>query len=59
MNEIILDEFTFLVVETDIKGVITFTNDSFCKLTGYALDDLIGQLHSLIRHADVPKTVFQ
>ncbi|MDX9742362.1 MAG: PAS domain S-box protein, partial [Arcobacteraceae bacterium] len=42
MNETILDEFAFLVSETDEKGVITFANDDFCKIAGYTIDELVG-----------------
>ena len=34
-GEIVLDEYAFLVSETDSKGVITFANDDFCKIAGY------------------------
>ena len=47
-----------LVSSTDIKGKITFVNDEFCEIAGYAREDLLGQPHNLIRHPDVPPAVF-
>jgi PAS domain S-box-containing protein len=38
--------------------VITYANDVFLRVSGYALDELIGQPHNLIRHPDMPKAVF-
>ena len=58
-KEIVLDEFAFLVSETDLKGVITFANDDFCKIAGYGLDEIIGQPHNIIRHKDMPKAAFK
>ena len=47
-----------LVSSTDVKGRITFVNDVFCEVAGYARDALIGAPHNLIRHPDVPPAVF-
>jgi aerotaxis receptor len=59
MNETILDEFAFLVSETDEKGIITFANDDFCKIAGYSIDELVGQPHNMVRHRDMPKAAFK
>ena len=42
---------------TDLQGNITYANDLFCTLTGFAREELIGQPHSIVRHPDVPKAV--
>ena len=34
-KEIVLNDYTFLVSETDEKGNIIFANDDFCKVAGY------------------------
>lgn len=57
-KEIILDDFAFLVSETNEKGIIRFANDNFCKIAGYELDELEGKPHNLIRHPDMPKAAF-
>jgi aerotaxis receptor len=54
-----LDDYAFLVSETDAKGIITFANDDFCKIAGWELDDLVGQPHNCVRHPDMPKVAFK
>ena len=46
-KEIVLDDYAFLVSETDEKGIIVFANDAFCKIAGYGIDELIGKPHIL------------
>ena len=58
-KEIVLNDYTFLVSETDEKGNIIFANDDFCKVAGYHIDELIGQPHNIIRHKDMPKVAFK
>ena len=48
-----------IISRTDLKGVITFANKAFCKLSGYEKEELIGQPHSIIRHPDMPREVFR
>ena len=55
----ILDDFAFLVSETDEKGNILFANDDFCKLAEYTVDELIGKPHNIVRHKDMPKAAFK
>jgi len=58
-KEIILDEFAFLVSETNEKGIITFASDDFCEIAGYSVEELIGKPHNLVRHPDMPKAAFK
>ena len=58
-NEILLEETVLLVSETDAKGVIVYADDSFVQYSEYTLDELIGQHHNIIRHADMPKEAFK
>ena len=58
-GEIVLDEYAFLVSETDAKGIIKFANDDFCKVAGYSLEELIDQPHNIVRHKDMPKAAFK
>lgn len=48
-----------VISTTDLQGNITYANDLFCKLTGYAREELIGQPHSIVRHPAVPKEVYK
>ena len=47
-----------IVSKTNEKGVITFVNDEFCKISGFSKKELIGSNHNIIRHPDVPKETF-
>lgn len=48
-----------VISTTDLQGNITYANDLFCRLTGYAREELIGQPHSIVRHPAVPKAVYK
>ncbi len=58
-KEIVLNDFAFLVSETDEKGIITFASDHFCEIAGYTIDELLGKPHNIIRHPDMPKSAFK
>ncbi|KAB7890302.1 PAS domain-containing protein [Poseidonibacter ostreae] len=58
-QETVLDDYSFLVSETDTKGTILFANNDFCKIAGYTLEELIGKPHSMVRHKDMPKKAFK
>lgn len=44
---------------TDRRGVILTGNDVFVRVSGYALDELVGKPHNIIRHPDMPRAVFR
>lgn len=48
-----------IVSKTDTKGRLTYVNDVFLSVSGFAEAELIGQPHSLIRHPDMPRCVFK
>lgn len=58
-KEKILDDYAFLVSETDEKGVIRFANRDFCTIAEYEIDELIGKPHNVVRHKDMPKVAFK
>ena len=45
--------------KTDLKGIITHASDAFCEISGYSREELIGSPHNIIRHPDMPKTLFK
>ena len=49
----------FIVSKTDLKGQITYVNKIFMEMSEYSEEELLGQPHSIIRHKDMPKAVFQ
>jgi methyl-accepting chemotaxis protein len=58
-QEIVLSPGTEIVSRTDPKGVITFVNDDFLRISGFELDELIGSAHNIVRHPDMPPEAFQ
>lgn len=64
-NPTIIDqEVTFspdeeLVSVTDLRGVITYVNDVFCRVSGYSREELMRKNHNIVRHPDMPKTAFK
>lgn len=58
-KEKILDDYAFLVSETDEKGVIRFANKDFCTIAEYEIEELIGKPHNVVRHKDMPKVAFK
>ena len=48
-----------IVSKADTSGIITYANDAFLEITGYTREELIGRPHSIVRHPDEPKEIFQ
>lgn len=48
-----------IVSKADHNGFITYTNDAFLEISGHTKEELIGRPHSIVRHPDTPKEVFQ
>ena len=47
-----------IVSKTDLRGVITYANDVFLRISRYELDEVLGRPHNLIRHPEMPRAVF-
>ncbi|HYF74289.1 MAG TPA: PAS domain-containing protein [Nocardioides sp.] len=48
-----------IVSKTDTKGVITYANDVFLRVSALPEPDVVGRPHNLIRHPDMPRAVFK
>ncbi len=48
-----------IVSRTDLEGVLTHVNDAFVEISGYTVDELIGQPQSILRHPDMPKAAYK
>jgi diguanylate cyclase (GGDEF)-like protein/PAS domain S-box-containing protein len=44
---------------TNTKGIITSVSKAFCQISGYTKEELIGQSHSLLRHPDMPNSLYE
>ncbi|MGE5466011.1 MAG: methyl-accepting chemotaxis protein [Ignavibacteria bacterium] len=49
----------YIVSRTDLKGIITYANDTFIETSGFSRDELIGKNHNLVRHPDMPAAGFK
>lgn len=49
----------FLVSKTDPKGRILYCNQEFISISGYTEKELLGKPHSIVRHPDMPRTIFR
>ncbi|MCW7495046.1 methyl-accepting chemotaxis protein [Leptospira levettii] len=58
-HEVEFQEGTKITSKTDLKGIITYVNEDFLKISGYTQEELIGQPHNLIRHPDMPGEAFR
>ncbi len=47
-----------IISRTDLHGRITYANETFCAISGYEEHELIGKPHSIVRHPDMPSSVF-
>ena len=57
-NEYALTESDSIVSKTDLKGVITYINQDFLRISGFSSQELIGSPHNIVRHPDMPAEAF-
>ena len=52
-------EDELIISRTDLNGVITYVNETFCDISGYEMDELICKPHNIVRHPDMPAIAFK
>ena len=57
--ERVMRENDFIVSTTDLKGRITYGNRIFIEFSGYSEKELLGTQHNIVRHPDMPRSVFK
>ena len=57
-KEQLFGESEELVSSTDLKGSITYANETFCNIAQFSSDELVGKNHNMVRHPDVPPAAF-
>ncbi|WP_338138010.1 methyl-accepting chemotaxis protein, partial [Comamonas aquatica] len=58
-EEFLVPESELLMSTTDRTGRITHCNAAFTHVSGYAMDELMGQPHNIVRHPDMPRDAFK
>ncbi|RUM63274.1 MAG: chemotaxis protein [Sulfurospirillum sp.] len=56
--ETIVPHDELIISRTDLSGVITYVNETFAEISGYKPEELIGKPHNIVRHPDMPKSVY-
>ncbi|MFO0416491.1 MAG: PAS domain-containing protein [Pseudomonadota bacterium] len=54
-----LAEEDIIVSKTDPTGRITYVNQTLLDISDFTEQDLIGQQHSIVRHPQMPRSVFK
>ena len=52
-------EETVIISTTDLKGIITYANNDFIRISGFSNEELLGKNHNIVRHPDMPPEAFQ
>lgn len=58
-SEIILEKDEKIFSKTDLNGVIIECNDYFQEISGWSEKELVNSPHNIIRHPDMPKSIFR
>ena len=54
----ILDE-NIISFSVDTRGIINYASEAFCEISGYTIEELIGKTHNIIKHPDMPSSIFK
>ncbi|MGZ5052570.1 MAG: methyl-accepting chemotaxis protein [Methylobacter sp.] len=54
-----LSDTDSIVTKTNLKGIITYANEDFIQISGFAKEELIGASHNIVRHPDMPVELFE
>jgi len=58
-RERLFNKEDLIVSKTDLQGRITYANKLFIDLAGYDEGELLGRPHAIVRHPDMPRSVFK
>jgi aerotaxis receptor len=57
-KEVKLDKDAVIISTTDLKGQITYVNRDFVRISGFELNELVGESHNIVRHPDMPPAAY-
>jgi len=58
-REVFLPDDQLIVTKTDLKGRITYANQTFLAFCGYTKKQVLGAPHNIVRHPHMPRCVFK
>ncbi|MFK5950800.1 MAG: methyl-accepting chemotaxis protein, partial [Methylococcales bacterium] len=58
-HEVTMNKGDILVTRTNLKGIITYANQSFIDISGFTKEELVGKNHNVVRHPDMPAAAFE
>lgn len=58
-KEIFFEDTSFIVSKTDTSGKIIYGNEIFIQMSGYSEKELLNQPHKILRHPDMPATIYK
>jgi aerotaxis receptor len=58
-DEYVLPDGEVIISRTDIKGRISYVNESFVQSSGFSREDAMGKAHNIVRHPDMPPVAFE
>jgi aerotaxis receptor len=56
---VVFSKDSYILSETDDKGIIIYANELFCEIADYKIEDLLGEPHNIVRHPDMPRIAFK
>ncbi|MFN3077660.1 MAG: histidine kinase dimerization/phospho-acceptor domain-containing protein, partial [Alphaproteobacteria bacterium] len=63
MNELHFQKFALdahaIVSASDVKGNITYVNDQFCRISGFAPEELLGRNHRIVKSDEHPPELYR
>jgi aerotaxis receptor len=57
-REVPFGDDDLIISRTDLKGLITFVNPTFIRISGFTWEELQGKPHNMVRHPDMPTEAF-
>lgn len=58
-NYLELIDKNIITSNTDLVGNITYASEALCRISGYAKEELFGQKHNVLRHKDMPSSLYE
>ncbi len=57
-SQMALIDKNIIISRTDLEGKIIEVSEAFCKVSGYKKEQLVGKMHRILRHPDMPASLF-